>query len=176
MTFSPNCHYADLQAARVFIDEATSWGLEVMTAPGEAIHIDWVNTTVATPDELIQQASKTYLDWYMLTQVRCYFFDALNPGSVTINVVAHAESQESHGCSWALGPNLSGEQEVSRLGGMLTHLHHGTRKAGSGVRLNLGRQRRAHPQRIRVRVRVRVGIRIYAKGLGSKEHSIICAP
>ena len=58
------------QAARVFIDEVASRGLDVMTAPGEAIHIDWVNTTSATPDELIEQASKTYLDWYMLTQVR----------------------------------------------------------------------------------------------------------
>ena len=55
----------------MFIDEVASRGLDVMTAPGEAIHIDWVNTTAATPDELIEQASKTYLDWYMLTQVRC---------------------------------------------------------------------------------------------------------
>ena len=52
------------------MDELSQHGLEVVTAPGEAIHIDWVNTTAATPEELIEQASKTYLDWYLLTQVR----------------------------------------------------------------------------------------------------------
>ena len=57
------------QAARVFMDELARHKIEVVSAPGEAIHIDWVNTTAATPEDLIQQASKTYLDWYMLTQV-----------------------------------------------------------------------------------------------------------
>ena len=52
------------------MDELARHKIEVVSAPGEAIHIDWVNTTAATPDELVQQASKTYLDWYMLTQAR----------------------------------------------------------------------------------------------------------
>jgi len=52
------------------MDELARHKIEVVSAPGEAIHIDWVNTTASTPEDLVQQASKTYLDWHMLTQVR----------------------------------------------------------------------------------------------------------
>ena len=100
------------QAAGVFIDELASRGLEVMTAPGEAIHIDWVNTTSATPDELIQQASKTYLDWYLLTQVRrgVLRLHAMVPGKAGLRIaprLIHAGSGEGAAVV-ALHPTWSG--------------------------------------------------------------------
>ena len=47
----------------------TALGIPTITAPGESFHIDWINAT-ENRETLIGVASKSYLDWYMLTQVR----------------------------------------------------------------------------------------------------------
>ena len=58
------------QVATLFVGNATERGITTVLAPGESLHIDWVNATAQDPESLIQSASKSYLDWYMLTQVR----------------------------------------------------------------------------------------------------------
>ncbi len=79
------------------MDELARHKIEVVSAPGEAIHIDWVNTTTATPEELVQQASKTYLDWHMLTQV-CASSMPLNAKSrCEQRTVAPLSLQHEHG-------------------------------------------------------------------------------
>ena len=59
-----------LQVARLFVGNATERGIPTVLAPGESLHIDWVNATAQDPEALIVSASKSYLDWYMLTQAR----------------------------------------------------------------------------------------------------------
>ena len=46
----------------------TQAGIEVLAAPGESTHIDFVNST--SYEGQLEAAGKAYLDWYMLTQVR----------------------------------------------------------------------------------------------------------
>jgi len=59
--------------ARLFVGNATERGIPTVLAPGESLHIDWVNATAQDPEALIVSASKSYLDWYMLTQARFDF-------------------------------------------------------------------------------------------------------
>jgi hypothetical protein len=51
------------------VGNATERGIPTVVAPGETLHIDWLNVTSADGETLIQTVSKSYLDWYMLTQV-----------------------------------------------------------------------------------------------------------
>ena len=56
------------QIAAEVSDLLTKSGIEVLAAPGESTHIDFVNST--SYEEQLEAAGKAYLDWYMLTQVR----------------------------------------------------------------------------------------------------------
>ena len=56
--------------AKLFVGNATERGIPIVQAPGESLHIDWVNVTAMDQETLIRTASKSYLDWYMLTQAR----------------------------------------------------------------------------------------------------------
>jgi len=47
----------------------TARGVQVLAAPGESEHLDFVDRTISYEDQL-QVAGKAYLDWYMLSQVR----------------------------------------------------------------------------------------------------------
>ena len=46
----------------------TAHGMQVLAAPGESEHLDFVDRTISYEDQL-QVAGKAYLDWYMLSQV-----------------------------------------------------------------------------------------------------------
>ena len=53
----------------LFVANMTALGIPAVVAPGETLHIDWINGT-APAETLLEIASKSYLDWYMLTQAR----------------------------------------------------------------------------------------------------------
>ena len=95
------------QAARVFMDELARHKIEVVSAPGEAIHIDWVNTTAATPEDLVQQASKTYLDWHMLTQVRAASMPLRAKSRREQPIVAPQTLQLEHGSGVYLAQHIA---------------------------------------------------------------------
>jgi hypothetical protein len=65
---SPTLDFTTQIAAEV-TDDLIKAGIEVLAAPGESTHIDFVNST--NYEEQLEAAGKAYLDWYMLTQVRC---------------------------------------------------------------------------------------------------------
>ena len=58
------------QVAKLFVGNATERGIPTIEAPGEALHIDWLNFTASDDEFQIQMSSKSYLDWYMLTKAR----------------------------------------------------------------------------------------------------------
>ena len=60
---------------------ATERGIPTIQAPGESLHIDWLNVTASDEETLLQTVSKSYLDWYMLTQVNATPWQT--PGSKT---------------------------------------------------------------------------------------------
>ena len=68
---------------------ATERGIPVFEAPGESLHIDWLNVTANDDKALINIASKSYLDWYMLTQVR----------SDPVRAYAPVGTVSNHACS-----------------------------------------------------------------------------
>ena len=58
------------QIRQLFLSNMTALGIPAVVAPGETLHIDWVNATELSPDAMLEIAGKAYLDWYMLTQAR----------------------------------------------------------------------------------------------------------
>jgi hypothetical protein len=57
----------DSKIAAEVTDDLIKAGIEVLAAPGESTHIDFVNST--NYEEQLEAAGKAYLDWYMLTQM-----------------------------------------------------------------------------------------------------------
>ena len=57
----------------------TALGIPAVVAPGETLHIDWVNATELSPDAMLEIAGKAYLDWYMLTQARGLYANNCRP-------------------------------------------------------------------------------------------------
>ena len=61
-----------MQAVANLTASLATRGIGVVTSGGAPRHIDFLNKTVSTGslEELTVAASKSYLDWYMLTQAR----------------------------------------------------------------------------------------------------------
>ena len=60
-----------MQAIRDLTASLTAQGIGVVTSEGMPMHIDFLKaTSTEGREELLVAASKVYLDWYMLTQVR----------------------------------------------------------------------------------------------------------
>ena len=57
------------QAVSNLTTKLSARNISVVVSDGEALHIDQINATEVS--DLAGAAAKTYLDWYMLTQVRC---------------------------------------------------------------------------------------------------------
>ena len=64
----PQPWVARRQVKELFLSNMTALGIPTITAAGESFHIDWINAT-DDRETLIEIATKSYLDWYMLTQV-----------------------------------------------------------------------------------------------------------
>ena len=56
-----------LQAINNLTASLAARGIDVVTSEGAPLHIDHLTTTDA--QELVDTAAKSYVDWYMLTQV-----------------------------------------------------------------------------------------------------------
>lgn len=81
------------QVKELFTSNMTALGIPTITAPGESFHIDWINAT-DDRETLIEIATKSYLDWYMLTQVRVPGLQASGPRSVLVATALHASRQQ----------------------------------------------------------------------------------
>ena len=57
------------QAVSNLTTSLSARNISVVVSEGEALHIDQINATETT--DVAGAAAKIYLDWYMLTQVRC---------------------------------------------------------------------------------------------------------
>jgi hypothetical protein len=57
-----------LQAIANLTTSLAARGIGVVTSDGVPLHIDHINMTET--EDLIGAAAKSYVDWYMLTQVR----------------------------------------------------------------------------------------------------------
>ena len=64
----PDPNLKILQVSAEVAGNLTQRGIEVLQAPGESQHLDFVNRTTSY-EEQVQSAGKAYLDWYMLRQV-----------------------------------------------------------------------------------------------------------
>ena len=62
-------HVAPAQAVTNLTISLSQRNISVIVSDGEPLHIDHINATLV-PD-VAGAAAKIYLDWYMLTQVRC---------------------------------------------------------------------------------------------------------
>jgi ribose/xylose/arabinose/galactoside ABC-type transport system permease subunit len=62
---------ARMQVIATLSASLTARGIGVVTSDGTPMHIDFLEATpTETREQLSVTASKVYLDWYMLTQVR----------------------------------------------------------------------------------------------------------
>jgi len=66
---APHWFLRHTQVAADVARNLTARGMQVMAAPGESEHLDFVDRTVSYEEQL-QVAGKAYLDWYMLSQVQ----------------------------------------------------------------------------------------------------------
>ena len=86
------CLSAPLQAIANLTAGFAARGIGVVTSDGVPLHIDHINATET--EDLVGAAAKSYVDWYMLTQVHIKPCRVLGPRLGRQSVV-----YEAHACS-----------------------------------------------------------------------------